>query len=75
MLVYLMSVVLIVFFLLNRYVGSVGVVVNLLLGVVGNSLCLLTLCRRNMLKNVSTIYFIALGRLLFILSYLLSYMI
>ena len=33
-------------------------------GIVGNSLSLLTLCRKNMLKNVSTTFFIGLGEYL-----------
>ena len=46
-----------------RYVDKVGNGLNVVCGVVGNSLSLLTLCRKNMLKNVSTVYFIGLGKL------------
>ncbi len=39
----------------------IGNGVNVFGGIIGNVLTLLALCRPNMLKNVSTVYFIALG--------------
>ena len=47
-----------------RYVDRIGNGINVVFGIVGNSLSLLTLCRKNMLKNVSTTYFIGLGEYL-----------
>ncbi len=54
--------------ILDRYVGIVGFLVNFTLGTIGNSLCLVTLTRKNMLKNVSTIYFIGLGEFFYNLN-------
>ena len=48
-----------------RYVDRIGNGINVVFGIVGNSLSLLTLCRKNMLKNVSTTYFIGLGEQLY----------